>query len=151
MSKWGLASEGASPKLSGDSNRPNYPGYGLSLTRRATPTPHANHKSRLSPTGYRFKVSTTLCLGSMNFPECLTEPRGPFYFLDSWVIVKGCSLGTARWKGRREQGVGEVKEHPCLSRPTLSPISTCAFTSPEGFDSCSLGVLWWLHYIGTND
>ena len=50
------------------------------------------------PTGYRLGISVTFSLGSIAFPEQLTEIRETFYLLDHQFIIKGYNSETARSK-----------------------------------------------------
>jgi len=63
----------------------------------------------------------------IDLPEWPTELRETFYLLDHQSVIKGCNLGTSRWKRGGGRCMGNRAE---LSSPSLSP-HLHMFTSPE--------------------
>lgn len=74
--------------------------YGLRAQSYKTASlPSFRHRSWASDWPViELRFPTTPFSELINLLEQLTKLKGTFYLLDPWFTIKGCNLGTARWK-----------------------------------------------------
>ena len=86
------------------------------------------------------RFHTTPLLDLINLLEQLTKLRETLYLPDSWFIIKGCNMGTARWKRCIGQSMGKGHGASTVSPSMPLSLNLNMFTNLEALRSLSFWV-----------